>query len=94
MAKCKDATIAIRTVRVELPIGDLTKGGYPGPNDVSGHVEARLNRRRLLALARLHAGFMAKPQQMRSGGFVGSNSNIIQHMLDQVADAIDKPGAE
>jgi len=94
MAKSKDATIAIRTVCVELPIGDLVEGGYPGPNDVSGHVEARLNHRRLKALARIHAGFMARPTQMRTGGFVDSNSNIVQHLLDQVADAIDRPGAE
>ena len=94
MAKGTNATIAIRTVRVELPIGDLQDGAYPGPNDVSGHVEARLNYRRLRALARLQAGYMTKPQKMRTGGFVGSKSNIVQHILDQVADAIDNPGAE
>jgi hypothetical protein len=44
-------------------------------------------------MARLRAGFLGRPTRF-GDGFVQSNSNIVQHILDQVADAIDKPAAE
>jgi hypothetical protein len=79
-AKVETITREVRTVLIEVPMGE------PGAGYLSQHVEARMNARQALALKSLLAGLRDGRMQMANGREVRTAAEAVKWMLEKMAE--------
>jgi hypothetical protein len=78
-AKVETITREVRTVLIEVPMGE------PGAGYLSQHVEARMDARQALALKSLLAGLRDGRMEMASGREVRTAAEAVKWILEKLA---------